>query len=416
MTLRALVRWLLPALASWACAIGVAHAQPPRAIVLRFEGWHSNQARDAVVDALAPEVQLVTEEAAVDAATQLGVDVSSPEGMARVVQHLGITLVVAGSVEGRARRAETIIMVLDPSGNELARRSGPSPQRAGDRAEIAAAAIEAVREAQAVLQRQREPAPVVEPEPAVVEERPTDVEPETAPVLWRQRQLLFLAGLRVRTVGTFIDDMNGRIHYFSAQAYPEIDLELLYRPWFDKPDAVRGIFFGMQGSFSVGIAYVAMPSNEQRGMTSLRYRFDVGYGHVATEIFEIAGMLGFGIEGVQLDNPDGFPSTLFSYLRPAIGARVRAVPDFLIVETGIGARIGLDGGPLAAAYGPSFFFGGVDLFVGVAGTVDPGFSWAARFGYTHHALSISGTGGTFGTGRGGVDEVVEGQFLIGWSI
>ncbi|MCZ7681075.1 MAG: hypothetical protein M5U28_20725 [Sandaracinaceae bacterium] len=48
--------------------------------------------------------------------------------------------------------------------------------------------------------------------------------------------------------------------------------------------------------------------------------------------------------------------------------------------------------------------------------MEPGFSWAARIGYTHHALSISGDMGTFGNGIGGMDEVVEGRFLIGWSL
>ncbi|MCZ7681077.1 MAG: hypothetical protein M5U28_20735 [Sandaracinaceae bacterium] len=158
-----LLRFVLPALAAWTTALGTAHAQVPRAIVLRFEGWRASQARDAVVEALAPEVQLVTEDRAVAAAEEIGVDVSSPEGMARVVSHLGITLIVAGSVEGRGRGAETIVIVLDPTGNELARRSGPAPQRAADHAGIGAAAVEALREAQSVLARQNEPEP--EPEP-----------------------------------------------------------------------------------------------------------------------------------------------------------------------------------------------------------------------------------------------------------
>ncbi len=416
MALRSLLRFVLPALATWTAALGTAHAQVPRAIVLRFEGWRASQARDAVVEALAPEVQLVTEDRAVAAAEEIGVDVSSPEGMARVVSHLGITLIVAGSVEGRGRSAETVVMVLDPTGNELARRSGPAPQRAADHAGIGAAAVEALREAQSVLARQSEPEPEPEPDAPVEPAEPPPSEAAPAEVGWRPRQLLVLAGVRVRNIGTYIDDSSGRVHFFAADAFPEIDLELSYRPWYDKPDEVRGVFFGIQGSFSVGMAYIATPSNEQRGMTSLRFRLDAGYAHVLGDVVELAGMIGFGVEGVQLDQPEGFPSTLYSFLRPAIGVRVRAVPDFIILEAGIGGRIGLDGGPLAAAYGPSFFFGGVDLYAGVAGRVEPGFSWAARIGYTHHALSISGDMGTFANGIGGMDEVVEGRFLIGWSL
>ncbi|MCZ7681076.1 MAG: hypothetical protein M5U28_20730 [Sandaracinaceae bacterium] len=159
-------------------------------------------------------------------------------------------------------------------------------------------------------------------------ETPEPPPSETAPaeVGWRPRQLLVLAGVRVRNIGTYIDDSSGRVHFFAADAFPEIDLELSYRPWYDKPDEVRGVFFGIQGSFSVGMAYIATPSNEQRGMTSLRFRLDAGYAHVLGDVVELAGMIGFGVEGVQLDQPEGFPSTLYSFLRPAIGVRVRAVP------------------------------------------------------------------------------------------
>jgi len=407
----------LLALTAWAGALAtVARAQPPRAIVLRFDGPRADRARDAVVLALAPEVQLVTEEQAVATAANLGVDVSSPEGMATVIENLGIRLVVVGSVRGRGRRAETRITVIDPTGDELAQRSAPSPRRAADREAIGEAAIEAVREARAALERARapEPEPQPEPRPSMMAPRPPEQrqEPEAG---WAPKQLVVYAGVRIRTVGSYIVDDTDLLHFFTSDAYPEIDLELALRPWPEAPDALRGIFFGAQGSFSVGMAYVDS-LGATHGMTSLRFRFDLGYAHVFGDVFELAGMLGFGIEGVQLDQVDTFPSTLFSFLRPGVAGRLRLVPDFLIVEAGIGGRIGLDGGPLAATYGPGLFFGGVDVFLGVAGTVEPGFSWAARIGYVHHALELSGMGGTFATGVSGTDETIEGRFLLGWSI
>ncbi|HEY8428174.1 MAG TPA: hypothetical protein VIL20_07360 [Sandaracinaceae bacterium] len=411
---RSPLRCTLFALAAWAAVVPAARAQAPRTIVLRFEGWRADAARDAVLRAIAPEVQLVSEERAIAAAEELGIDVTTPEGMARVVEHLGVTLVVAGSVEGRSRRAQTVVMVLDTSGNELARRGAPAPRSDGDRAAIGEAAIEALREARELLEQRNAPEPPPEPEPAPAPPAPP---PEPAPqpaAEWRQRQVLVLAGVRLRTVGTYVHIADVPGQYFAADAYPEIDLELFLRPWVDKRDAVRGIFLGLQGGFSVGIRYVTT-EGDQSEMTSLRFRVDAGYGHVLGDAFELQGMIGFGIEGVQLSSPDGFPSTLFSYLRPALAGRLRLVPDFLILEAGVGARIGLDGGPLAAAFGPGMFFGGADLFFGVAGAIDAGFSWAARVGYTHHALSFSGDAGTLGNGRSGVDEVIEGRFLIGWS-
>ena len=398
---------------AWAAPIA-ASAQPPRTIVLSFEGGRrAGAARDAVVVALAPEVQLVTEQQAVSTADRIGVDVSTPEGMAAVVSNLGITMVVLGAIEGRGRSAQMVITVVDPANSELARRSAPVSEREA----ITAAAIEAVREAQAVLERQRDPDPEPEPEPPP----PSMIrEPEPAPATtaagWRPPAFVGYVGLRIRNVGTYVTDTTGFLHYFESDAYPEIDLELVGRPWGSGTnEALRGVFFGAQGSFSLGMAYFDSVG-DQAGMTSFRFRLDVGCAGVVGDVFELGGMLGLGIEGVQLDVPDEFPSTLFTYLRPGIVARLRAVPDFVIVEAGIGGRIGLDGGPLAPAYGPSLVFGGVDVFLGIAGSVEPGFSWAARFGYLHHPLGFSGAGGSFATGVSGIDEAVEGRILIGWSI
>ena len=119
----------------------------------------------------------------------------------------------------------------------------------------------------------------------------------------------------------------------------------------------------------------------------------------------------------QLDTPDALSSTLFTYLRPAIGGRIRPMlDDLVLLEAGIGGRIGLDGSDLAAAYGPDLGFGGVDLFAGVTGFYEPGFWWLARLGYTHHVLGFSGGGGTRAAGTSGVDEAIDLRLAVGWSI
>jgi hypothetical protein len=398
-------RWLvLLLLASAAPAL----AQPPRAVVLRFEGWRSNETREAVVSALAPEVALVDEAQAVTAAQELGVDVSTPEGMARVVRHLGIVLVIAGSVEGRGRAATATLYVLDDAGDELVERSAPQP-------EAGAAAVEAAREAQEILARRNAPEPEPEAEP---EPEPVVVPPELpapAPPRWTPKQVIALGGIRIRHVGTYVGDASGNVHFLETTPYPEIALELAFRPWFSAPDELRGIFLAAQGSFSVGTSYLAS-TGEARSMTSLRFALDAGYAHRVEDIVEIGGTLGIGVEGVQIDAPVAFPSTLFTFLRPALIARVRAFSDLLVVEGGLGARIGLDGGPLAAAYGPGFLFGGVDAFAGVAGTVEPGFTWAARLGYLHHTFGFSGGGGSMAAGTGGIDQAIDVRLLVGWAI
>jgi hypothetical protein len=394
-----------------------AAAQVPRAVVLRFEGSQADRARDAVLSEIASYVELVDEERAVTAAQELGVDVSTPEGMTQVVDHLGISLVITGSVEGRGRRAATVIIIVDARGAELARATGPSPRRRQDRSAIGQAAVQAVTDASVELEHRRQAAAAaartVDTGPEIDETEPVRGEPTEG---WRQPVLIALGGLRFRTIDSVVNDPTGNRFYFASDMYPEIALEAVVRPFATSDDDVRGLLFGVQGSFSVGVNYVHSNGIDQDAMTSMRLRIDAGYGYVIGDIFELIGMVGFGLEGVFLDNPEGYPSVLYSYLRPALGGRIRAYEDLVIVELGLGGRIGLDGGDLGPAFGPGLFFGGVDLFAGVMGSLDMGFTWAARFGYIYHSLSFDGMGGGIGNGDGGSDGAVELQLLLGYTL
>jgi hypothetical protein len=406
------MRWLL--LAVVLLVPSAALAQPARTIVLTFAGPGADRARDAVISSLAPEVQLVPEENAIAAAEQLGVDLGSAEGFAALLDHLDVTLVVAGEVAGRGRNATTTIMVMDAAGSELARRSAPGPSGAGIDA-IGAAAIEAVDEAELVLHRhpgEDTPPPPPDTQPIAAPE--PEPEPEPPVIGWRNRQLLLLAGIRLRTVGTFVTDDTGNTHFFTADMYPEIELDLTFRPWFAAESDMRGLMFGVRGAFSVGMAYLD-PAGTPLGMTSYRFQLDIGYAYTIADLVEIVGIGGLGVDGVSLDQPLAFPSTTFTYLRFMLATRVRVVPDFLIAEGGIGARIGLDAGPLASAYGPSLYYGGLEVFIGVSGSVDPGFAWSVRAGYQLHALEVEGLMGLYANGVGGNDEAIELRLLVGWT-
>jgi hypothetical protein len=397
----------------------LAAAQQPRVLVLPFAGSGAGAAHGAVTDALMTEVQLVREDTAMNAAADLGVDVSTSEGFAQLVQHLEIQLVVAGEIQGRGSRATTTILVLDAHGDELARRSGPSPSGASRLAEIGAAAVGAIQDALAEIERREnpepEPQPVAPPDP-VSEPEPEPSEPATTTSGWAQKQLLLLAGIRLRNAGTYVfNDIGVREGYFEADVYPEIDLELVFRPWLQAEDALRGLMFALQGSFSVGMAYFG-PDGSQRGMTSYRFEIDLAYGIPVADVVEIVAGAGFGLEGISLDVGDAFPSTLFTFIRPLVMGRFRIVPDFLIAEAGVGARIGLDGGPINAAYGPSLYFGGVDFFAGVSGSIAEGFAWAARAGYTYQALDFAGSAGLLANGDTGSDQGVDIRILVGWTM
>ncbi|MCB9594425.1 MAG: hypothetical protein H6719_16960 [Sandaracinaceae bacterium] len=414
---------LLTVLAWSPAAPTLAQSDATRAILLTFEGGRrGDAARDAALAELASHVELVTEDQAIATAETMGVDVSSPQGLAEVVRELRVTLVVMGAVRGSGRRGRTEIVVVDPDGVELARVEAPAPGGAASRAEIGRLAVEAVDNANAALAAREQ---VAEPEPeapAVAapivydDEGDDDEDQASTREGWRQPLVIALVGLRLRTLSTSVDEeaTNTRF-FFEADMYPEIELVTWFRPLTDADDELaRGLLLGVRGSFSAGIRYIDASTGEERGMTSFRFRADVGYAYTIENIVEIAGMVGFGMDGLDLEGPTtSFPSTLFSYVRPGLGLRVALYETLFVLDGGIGGRIGVDGGAIAGAFGPGLFFGGVDLSIGFSGIVAPGFAWAARFGYVFHSLSFDGAGGPFGDGSGGQDEALELRLLVG---
>ena len=389
-----------------------------RAVVLRFEGHRAERARRAVIEALASRVELVEESVAVSTGSEIGVDVSTGEGMARVVEHLRITIVVAGSVEGRGRRATTTIVMLDANGEQLASRTAGPPTRR-ELETIGNAAVEAFVEADALLSEREHPSPAAAPADTGDEGEEEEAPPDTGAPSgdaspWPPRQVVFLGGIRVRTVGSYVRDAAGPTHFFGSDAFPEIYLGGDYHPLFDASDLSRGLLFGVQGGFSLGISYLNF-MGQVRQMTAFHFRFDVGYGIAPTDFFELVARVGFGLEGVALESPLGFPSTLYTFVRPAATLRFRLVPELLVLEATLGGRLGIDPGELGAAYGASGGFGGVDLSLGITGSYES-FTWAARLGYVYMGLAFNGLGGTMGNGVGGLDETIEGLFLVGYTM
>lgn len=416
----ALACLIAPALLHVALAPGRADAQSlPRTVVLRFEGWRAEQARRAAVEGLQGSFELVEESALIDDAARIGVDVSTPEGMAAVVEHLGVTLVVGGFVEGTGRRATTTVWVMDVRGNELTRRqtSGPGGGR-GAAAEIGQAANAAAGEAIAVLNRPPpEAEPPVEVPPDEVEEIPGhhDEEPVDVSGRWNQQLVRALVGLRIRN-RTIAVTPNTDANRFDADFFPDLQLAVEIRPFAMDPGALRGLYFALSGGVSVGMTYVQQDFDAP-SMTSFNFEVDAGYGLVLAELVELVFSLGVGLDGFDLADAElvDFPSTLYSFVRPAVQARIRLVPAHLLVaELGVGGRLVWDAGGLQAQdrFGPEgTTAGGVDFFLGLAGTIDPGFSWAARFAYTSYFLGFNGG---IEESRA-TDEAVQIWLMVGWA-
>ena len=366
--------------------------QRSRAIVLSFEGWHADQARAAVVEALATQYDLVSEEQAINAAAQIAVDVSTPEGMAAVVQHLGIELVVGGSVAGTGRRSSTTIFVLDRNGNEIGNGQAPGPTGRAATGPIGQAALGACATAmnvlhppQPVVVEETQPPPEEEQPPPREEEPPMrsmdEIENEVAgesrgqggsgrsyeddrpsePGDGRWNQPVFRGllqmDLRNRSASVIPADTTAVIPANLADFYPQWGVELELRPLANSDDALRGLYARLATSFSIGINYFTFFEPEAVPLQTFGIEVDVGYAFTIAEVFELIGSLGFGFDSYSLQlaqriHESDFPSTAYPYLPINVGGRVRLLPSSisgvdLHLEAMVGPRIPFGGGMLA---------------------------------------------------------------------
>jgi hypothetical protein len=448
--------------------------QRARAIVLSFEGWRAEQARTAVADALGQEYELVSEDQAINAAAQIAADVSTPEGMAAVVQHLGIELVVGGSVSGTGRRSSTTIFVLDRNGNEIGGATAPGPTGRAAAQPIGAAALQACATAMMTL---HPPQPVQPVEPGPGEGEPEedpgrsleDIENERPGEARGQR-----GGDRRRDDeegggegsarwnqpvfrGMLMLDIRNRAAVMSpgpaanyADFFPQLGLSLETRPLAQQDDALRGLYARLDMWFSAGITYFSVNDFDPLPLQIFGVEVDVGYAGTIAEAVELIGTVGFGYDMFQLTPPSSYsdgdlPSTAYPYLPIMVGGRVRLLPSSisgadLHIEAMVGPRIVLGAGELAQTAAESAYFdprtglncgtgsgiamcdgdfgsvGGaaVNFQAGLGLIIDPGITAALRFQYVNYFLGFSNGLGSR-VQNSGIDESLHIQILLGYS-
>lgn len=440
-----------------------AAAAPPRVIVLSFEGWHADEARGAVADALAANYTVVPEADAITAADEIGVDVGTPEGMAAVVTHLRIDLVVGGSVSGTGRRSELMLFVLDANGNDLASTTVPGPSRRSALAPIGQAAVDTCATAYQAIPR----GPVAEPEPEpedpegrslqdLEHERPGqrpgsgDEDESVSPDRWHQP---LLSASLVGDLGSRSATLVGPA---SADTYTDygfgsvgrLGLNLDIRPFAQSDDATRGLYAHLDLGFSLGAAYLPQnPDEPALAAQQFNIEVDVGYALTIAEAVELIGSIGIGYDSFSQEVPgvvlnEDLPSSAYPYVPITLGGRVRLLPSSLTgfdldLEVAVGPRIMFGGGELAAVEGPYFpptggfecssssrvldcgNFGnvggvGVNFYAGLSLIIDPGVTLGVRFQYVGYFLGFSEGAGDRAK-ESGTDENMRLQFLAGWS-
>lgn len=397
------------------CAVGVAAsallianeaAAQRTAVILDFDGRGSRIARRAVVRALSDEVELARSSDFESRASDLGADPSSPTGIAQVANDMGVDLVVRGEVSGRGRRAETVIRVLDSDGNEVARRQSGSPASRRGQRRIGAAAVEAVQQAMAVLDRRDAEAVPDQPDdmggmggdPGMgggldqelldEEEEEEDEPSEPAAVPYLQLML----GLGGRGRSAEITLATGGTRGYDAPFYFEVGLWAEARPFAGDDGALQGIF--VQGDFfhSIGLSSeeeTAPDMFQEIDSSALRFSFQAGY-LVAVGDGELGGGLGYGQDAFSLAENDTMSSTAYSYLRPGVTFRYPLMEQTLGFQADLGLRIVLGTGELAPMFAESASAFGFDFGLALGGSLDNGLAYALRGGYTSYGLSFEG--------------------------
>nr|MDQ3032977.1 hypothetical protein [Myxococcota bacterium] len=259
-----------------------------------------------------------------------------------------------------------------------------------------------------------EPGPELPPEHSVAETAPEHhmIEEVDVSGRWNQPMLRALVGLRLRTRSAAIAP-NAATNRFDADMFPDIQIMAELRPLSRAPGAERGLYLALSGGFSAGMSYFRI-DGAQRDMMTYNFEIDAGYGLVLAEMFELVLSAGFGIDGFDLSdgNPEDFPSAAYTFIRPAVQGRLRIVPDHLLVaEAGFGGRIVLDSGGIQRFGVDGTSNGGIDFYVGLAGIIEPGISWAARFAYQSYFLGFAGNSGA----TSGSDESIQIWLMVGWS-
>lgn len=372
--------------------------------VLDFEGRGGGRARGAVVRVIDEWVDLRDSSALESAAAETGADLGTDSGIGQAARAANISMVVGGQVTGSGRRAKVQIRFLDSTGTELTSAIEPAlPHNRRSRQRFNQQIATAVGEALAALDRQAEEQRAAEErreaaefnalgDGSADEYEPYDGGDEEAPA----RTVPFvraLVGIDGRARNANINLANDFRKTYSA-FFAQFSFTLEARPLASLGEVYSGVFLVLDGAVGLGLstevervggAIVPVDTSSLRLNVLAGYLYDFG-------VLEVGASIGYAHDAFSLGPNDTIPSASYEALRIAALLRVPLMDDLLGAFLDVGPRIVLGTGDLAPTYGTSASAFGFDLLVGLAGALDFGLTYSARFGYVGYNLSFDGPG------------------------
>jgi hypothetical protein len=391
--------------------------------VLPFEGRGANPARNAAVAAVRESVTLVPSEDIESAASQLGVDLATPEGMTAVASDRGVSLFVRGEASGPRRRPTVHIVIYGPEGNELGSMDDRVPRSANDRRRFGGKLRQLLDGAVAYLdqraaeERQQEMA-ADRTEVSVMDDE-LSTEEESEPVEVSVPIIRALIGFGGRGRGASVSLTNGTQREYNVGMYPELSIYVEARPLAPVSSDLAGVYLVLDMGFGLGLSSIeVLPGGMENQIDSSALRFDGRAGYLYDlGGGEIGANVGFSYESFSLGMNQTMPSVDYPALRIGVTGRVDVMKKLVGLQLDAGLRIALGTGSIAPYFGTSAGAIGFDIIGAVVGALDIGFTYAVRFGFTGYSLSISGDGANPGdTGTGGFDGGILLGFGVGWQI
>lgn len=399
-----------------------AAAQDYSGAVLRVRGRGASAARTAIIQAAEQRLVLASRQDVEAAASELGVDLGTPEGRQAVAQHLGLHVLIDGRVSGRGRRARTTIRVYGTDGNEVASESAGRPtgragrnriRRATDTAlDVALAAVAAEMEAAAQRRREEEAAERARMQAEIAQDQAElhgDEEEDDASGGGGLPLVRILAGWQGRKRSAEINLASGGASTYDSGFYTELGLRLESFPLGNSASAIRGLYLDVDFRISLGLSSqevdgTGAPVGNELTTTTWRLLANAGYqypigggceGEGEDEVCApptalVGALVGYGLDSFSIDDNTTMSSANYSFLRLGLTASVTLAGEMLAVRGDFGYRLTFGAGDLATEFGEDASVSGLDFGLGLGGKHTSGLSYLVRFGYSRYGLDFSG--------------------------
>lgn len=398
----------------------------PEAVVLSFRGSGGSTARVQALRGVRQHVSLRPRKEAEAIAKVFEASLKDAKGRRVVADELGIDYLIWGAVTGKGSKRRTEIRIAGADGKQISAYEAPPPGKSANNAMIRQAAKLAIKDAiAAVPPSERAPEPVQAPKPTP-EPKKRAPSQETKPE--RGETLPVFVGLvggggRVRNIKVNIDDGTsaGGVRKYESNVFFAIAGQFQFRPATRSPNSkLRGLYLQLDGSLGIGLE--ASPIGTPDTLSITTYQVLGQFGYVAKlRKGQVGGTAGIGFDHFGIAPNPIMASSSYLYVRPAFIGRYDFIADLFYGRIDLGFRYPFGLGELEDAFGSSSSGLGFDASLMLGGTLDVGFTYAARVAWERYQLSFSGPTATAALepaaadGTDGYDQTVSFQLLVGWS-